>query len=119
VAVRRSSRWDGYSWSGALNEPPAPLKDCSGWVWQLDGQWCRITVHESAEGGSGPSWASVAAPAKWTRSPTRQVAPGAGELMVAVGGVLPTVIVTAAVLDAPRASVTRRLAVKTPSVVYV
>ena len=39
VAVSRSSRWDGYSWSGVVNEPPAtPLYDCSGCVWQLDGQ---------------------------------------------------------------------------------
>ena len=40
VAVSRSSRYDGYSWSGAVNEPLAtPVKLCIGCVWQLDGQW--------------------------------------------------------------------------------
>src|SRR5215210_8689625 len=54
VAVSRSSRWEGYSWSGVLNEPPAtPLKDCSEWAWQFDGQWCRIRLQDSAEAGSG------------------------------------------------------------------
>jgi hypothetical protein len=39
---------------------------------------------------------------------------GRGEVIVAVGAVLPTVIVTEAVLAAPWLSVTRRLAVQTP-----
>jgi hypothetical protein len=45
--------------------------------------------------------------------------PGAGEPIVAVGAVFPTVIVTAAVLEAPWLSVTRRLATYTPWLVYV
>jgi hypothetical protein len=52
-------------------------------------------------------------------SPAAQVVPGAGAPIVAVGGVLPTSIVTAAVLEAPRLSVTLRLAVYTPWLVYV
>ncbi len=56
LAVSRSSRWEGYSWSGVVNEPPAtPSNDCRGWLWQLDGQWWRIKVQDSAEAGSGPS----------------------------------------------------------------
>ena len=39
VTVSTSSRWEGYSWSGAVNEPLAtPTKSCSGWVWQFEGQ---------------------------------------------------------------------------------
>ena len=41
-------------------------------------------------------------------SPTFQVVPAAGASMVAVGGVLPTVMVTVAVSEAPWLSVTRR-----------
>ena len=80
-------------------------------LWQFDGQWCRISLQDSADAGSGPSCASVALPAKSITSPTFQVVPAAGEVIVAVGGVLPALIVTAAVPDAPWLSVTRRLAV--------
>ena len=45
-------------------------------------------------------------------SPTLQVVPAAGVLMVAVGGVLPTVIVTESVSDAPWLSVTLSEAVQ-------
>ena len=45
VAVSFSSRYDGYSWSGAAKDPLAtPAKVCSGCVWQLDGQCCRIQL---------------------------------------------------------------------------
>ncbi len=44
-------------------------------------------------------------------SPTCQVVPAAGRLIVAVGAVLPTVIVTESVSDAPTGSVTRSVAV--------
>jgi hypothetical protein len=43
-------------------------------------------------------------------SPTFQVVPAAGVVMVAVGGVLPTVTVTVAVAERPAGSVTRSLA---------
>src|SRR5262245_53480529 len=40
VAVITSWRYDGYSWSGAANEPLAvPLNVCNWCVWQSDGQW--------------------------------------------------------------------------------
>ena len=40
VAVRRISRYDGYSWSGAAKDPLAtPSKVWYVCVWQLDGQW--------------------------------------------------------------------------------
>jgi hypothetical protein len=39
VAVRSSSRYDGYSWSGAPNEPLAtPVNVCTRCVWQVDGR---------------------------------------------------------------------------------
>ena len=55
------------------------------------------------DAGSVPSCASVALPAKVIASPTFHVVPAAGAVIVAVGGVLPTLIETAAVLDAPAA----------------
>jgi hypothetical protein len=88
------------------------VKVCSGWVWQLDGQWWRIRSQDRADGGSGPSCASVALPANSITSFTPQVLRAAGAVMVAVGAVLPTVIVTDAVPEAPWLSVTRRLAVR-------
>ena len=63
VAVRRSSRCDGYSWSGAANEPLAtPAKAWIGCAWQFDGQWCMTSSQLSALAGSVPSSASVAEP---------------------------------------------------------
>jgi hypothetical protein len=52
----------------------------------------------------------VAEPEKLMMSPTFQVVPAAGRVMVAVGGVLPTVIVSVAVPESPPESVTRSLA---------
>jgi hypothetical protein len=49
-------------------------------------------------------------PEKVMTSPTFQVVPAAGVVMVAVGGVLPTVTVTVAVAERPAGSVTRSLA---------
>src|SRR5215210_1630041 len=43
VAVRRSSRYEGYSWSGAVNVPLATLgKSSQGCSWQVSAvaQWC-------------------------------------------------------------------------------
>ena len=65
-----------------------------------------IRSHFRAEPGRVPSSASVAEPEKLITSPTFQVVPAAGVVMVAVGGVLPTVIVTESVSEAPRLSVT-------------
>ena len=55
-----------------------------------------------------PSWASVACPEKLMTSPTFQVVAAAGASMVAVGAVLPTLMVTESVSEAPWLSVTRR-----------
>ena len=85
-------------------------------MWQFDGQWCRIRLQDSEDAGRGPSWASVAPPANVITSPTRQVVPVAGAVIVAAGAVLPTLIVTADVAEAPRLSVTRRLATNVPLV---
>ena len=107
VAVSFSSRYDGYSWSGAVKDPlDTPAKFCTGCVWQLDGQCCMMRSHFSAEAGRVPSCASVAEPEKVRTSPTFQVVPAAGVVMVAVGAVLPTVMVTEAVSEAPTLSVT-------------
>jgi hypothetical protein len=77
---------------GRGKEPLAtPSKLCNRWVWQVDGQWWRIRSQVSAEVGRVPSCGSVAEPEKPITSPTFQVVPAAGVLMVAVGGVLPTV----------------------------
>jgi hypothetical protein len=57
-----------------------------------------------------PACASVALPANSITSFTLQVLLAAGAVMVAVGAVFPTVIVTDAVPEAPWLSVTRRLA---------
>src|SRR4051794_4275530 len=85
VAVSRSSRYDGYSWSGAANEPlRTPVKVCSGWSWQVDGQCSRTTDHDRADAGSVPSSVSVAAPEKLIVSPTFQVVPALGASIVGV-----------------------------------
>ncbi len=108
VTVRRSSRCDGYSWSGATNEPPAtPTKSCSGCVWQFDGQWWRISDQLNADAGSVPCCGSVAEPENETVLPTRQVVPAVGVTIDATGGEFPAVIVTASVSEAPGGSVTR------------
>ena len=95
VAVRRSSRCDGYSWSGAVNEPPAtPAKVWIGCVWQFDGQWCRIERPGERRGGQGPVLRRRSpSPRTRSTSPTFQrQSPATGVSIVAVGGVLPTVM---------------------------
>ena len=62
---------------------------------------------EVAPDGRLPSWASVALPEKAIGSPTFQVNPVLGDVIVAVGGVLPARIATESVADAPWLSVTR------------
>src|SRR6185295_14448324 len=65
VAVRISSRCEGYSWSGPSKDPlETPTKSWIGWMWQVAGQWCRSSDQVSADAGSGPSLASVAEPEK-------------------------------------------------------
>ena len=84
--MSRSSRYEGYSWSGALNEPLAtPSKSWMWCMWQLDGQWWRITDHDSAEAGNVPSWASVAEPLNAIGSPTRPLGLDSGAVMVGDG----------------------------------
>jgi hypothetical protein len=87
-----------------------PTKLWIGCEWQFEGQCCRTSSHVRAEAGRTPSCASAADPEKLMTSPTFQVVPAAGVVIVAVGTVLPTVIVTEAVADAPATSVTLRTA---------
>ena len=72
------------------------------------------SVQLSALAGSVPCSGSVADPRNEMVCPTRHVVPAVGSSIVAVGFVLPTVMITASVADAPRPSVTRRRAVKVP-----
>src|SRR5689334_15384315 len=122
VAVRRSCRYDGYSWSGAVIEPPAtPVSVCTKCVWQLPGaeQCCSSTSHFSAVAGNAPSCGSVAWPVKVIGSPTFQVNPVAGVSMTAVGPPAPAVMGTVDVLLAPSVSVTLSRAVNVPFAAYV
>ena len=121
VAVSRSSRCDGYSWSGAVNEPLATFaNDWSGCAWQFDGQWFMTSSHESDDAGRAPSCGSVAEPENETRSPTRQVSEALGELMTGTGGaLLPAFTTTAPTEVAPGPSVTRSRTVTVFVCVYV
>ena len=98
-----------------------PVKLCTGWVWQLLGQWLSTTDQDNRLAGNVPSWASVACPEKEITSPTCHRNPLAGVSMTGTGGVLaaPTVIVTDWVSEAPAGSVTRSRAVTVPAAVYV
>ena len=111
VAVRRSMRKLGYSWSGAANEPLAtPLKVWIGWTWQefgSVGQWCMSRDQVRRAAPSVPSSASVAWPEKLIVSPTAQVRALVGLSMNAVGAVLLTEIEIVALFEAPPGSVTR------------
>ena len=123
VAVSSSSRCDGYSWSGAENEPEAaPPQVWSGCVWQLPGspsQQCWSSSFQlSAEAGSAAPCQSVAPPEKVSVSPTAQVVVPDGASIRAVGGA-PAVTVTVAVPSSPPASVTRSRTVTVPAVGYV
>ena len=57
VAVSVSSRYDGYSWSGPLNEPEATSsKVWTGCWWQPPvAQWCSTSDQDSPEAGTVPS----------------------------------------------------------------
>ena len=123
VAVSSSSRCDGYSWSGATNEPDAtPLHVCSGCVWQLPGspsKQCRSSrLQRSAAAGSAAPCQSFAPPEKPSVSPTTQVAVADGVSIRAAGGA-PAVTVTVVAPSSPPASVTRSRTVTVPAVAYV
>src|SRR5215470_2239916 len=121
-AVSTSSRYDGYSWSGAANRPPAtPGKSWIGWVWQLLGQWYITTDQLSAAAGSGAPVPSVACPENSTGSPTFHCRAAVGVSMTGVGGGggLPTVIVTWSVPVPPCPSLTSSRAVTVAAVPYV
>jgi hypothetical protein len=77
-------------------------------------QWRSTSDHDRAEAGRVPLWASVAPPENDTVSPTFQRRLEDGPAMVAVGGVLPAVMVTTSVSLAPWLSVTRSSGVKVP-----
>ena len=115
-AVSSISRYEGNSWSGAGNDPPAtPPNDCSGWVWQeplTRSQCWRLMSQVRPLGAIGlPAW-SVAEPLKAIVSSTFHVVPGAGEVMVMIGtGGEPAVIGTLTVSVRPPGSVTRSRAV--------
>ena len=117
VAVSTNVSDEGYSWSGAGNDPLAtPAKSCSGWVWQLLGQWLSTTDHVSRLGASVPSCASLAWPENAIASPTFHRRALVGASMTGTGGLLggPTVMVTDSVSDAPAGSRTRSCAVTVP-----
>lgn len=84
----------------------------------MDGQWCSTSDQLSALGGSGPSLGSVADPAKVIVSPTFQVVPVPGLVIVAVGARSGVDRHRCAAV-APWLSVTCRLAAYVPSAVYV
>jgi len=93
VAVSRSSRYDGYSWSGVVNDPVATPDQVWIWcVWQFDGQCCTTSSHCSAAAPRLPCCGSLALPENEIVSPTFHVVPAVGVRIVAVGGVLFAVI---------------------------
>ena len=108
MAVRVSSRYDGYSWSGAANDQDeTPLTVCSTCAWQLDGQCCRVSRQDSADAGSTPSCWSVACPVTVICCPTTQRSVAAGESITGSGsscGGWSMVTVTVAVPVAPAPS---------------
>ena len=109
VTVRRSSSDDGYSWSGAANDPPAtPSKLCMLWTWQSDGQWWMIDLPLQRRGGSCPPARRdrVARPENAIGSPTFHCSDAVGVSMTAVGRVPLTRIAVAATADWPPVSVT-------------
>ena len=90
VAVNVSCNDDGYSWSGATNEPVLPVPtvpmSCS---WQFDGQWSITRLHSRADPPSAPSSVSVARPARSIVSPTYQRCDAEGVSIAGLGGVSP------------------------------
>jgi hypothetical protein len=65
-----------------LNDPDAtPLNVWMSWVWQFDGQWWTISVHDRLAAPSVPCSGSVAGPEKLIVVPTAQVKLDDGESM--------------------------------------
>ena len=84
VAVTVSSRWDGYSWSGALNDPPADARVVLDLVRVARGR-SHAVAHDERPGKrrvrrACPAAASVAWPEKAIGSPTFQRSVGAGRV---------------------------------------
>ena len=89
-------------------------------MWQSEGQCWMITVHDIADGGRLPSWASVAAPENEIGSPTFQVSVGSGAWITGTGGeLLAEMVIGLEVVDARWLSVTRRRTLYVPGVRYV
>src|SRR5436190_11342754 len=87
VAVSCSSKYDGYSCSGATNEPPAPVSVWITCVWHVlfvRLQCCRLICQLSALAGRACPRKSVPEPEKLSVSPTFQVVPAAGDRIDAV-----------------------------------
>ena len=74
-----------------------------------------ISVQVKADAGSTPCCGSVALPPKAIASPTRQTTPVPGELIVAVGGVFPALILTEAMSKRPSDAVTRSRTMWSPA----
>jgi hypothetical protein len=102
-----------------VNEPVAPENVCTVCSWQFAGQWCSTSAHVSAEPVSVPCCGSVAEPEKLITLPACHVVELVGVVIVAVGRVLPAVIVMPAVAVAPCGSVTRSFTLYVPAVEYV
>ena len=121
VAVTVNRRWDGYSWSGAVNEPVrVPLSSWMMCEWQSPPGQCIISnVQLNAAAPSVPSCASEPVALKLIVSPTRHVSPFAGAVMVTDGGEFPGSIWREVSSDRPNSSVTRRPTLKGPALVYV
>ncbi len=88
----------------------------NGCVWV---SWWRITIHDRALAGSGPSSGSLAEPVSAIVSPTEKRCPATGLEMVTAGGSLPGWTLTVAVSVPPRPSDTVKVAVNIPACVYV
>src|SRR5690242_5201947 len=116
VAVSRISSFDGYSWSGAENEPLVPVACSTKCSWQSAGQWRRTRSHDSREPPSVPSSWSVAWPEYEMESPTAQVRELAGLSMTGTGGAFVASMRTVVVSDRPFELVTCSPTAYTPGV---
>ena len=106
---------EGYSWSGAENEPfvvsAIAWATCS---WQLLGQW-SITICQSKAVAGSVCCASVAVPEKPTSSSTAQVVEPVGATIWATGGGVVGLDRDRLGVGCPSGSLTRTLAVWVPA----